>query len=177
MTIDELINGMNSAKWFSRLGEFPPRQGRFVGVPDLTLWAAVAILELLPSADPYVPHDQEFIERFAPMICLNDLDAAEDETGSELRNASKEVELNTTQLAELRRLMRRALNRAHEHPLLVVGPHRFLGAAKLAAVYAVERAAGEIKSEVEGPWSEIVALFFEGYWPMGVLPSGEIVVL
>ena len=182
--LDELCGRIRATHWFEKLGQFPAKRGRFVGIPDLTIWGAAQTVELLPSAEVKIPHDDAFIERFGPMAWLDVLEEADDEASRELLARKQKRGMSKAAFKKIRRVAEASLKSAKEAHLLIVtdeylapGSHRFLPAARQSALYAIERCAEEINSGDEGVWCEIVTLLLEGFWPLGILPSGEIVVL
>lgn len=168
MTLDELNHSIKSAKWFINLGRFQGRKG-FVALKSLKAWDQT---------------DQSRHEDFAMEDAMQWLPSSRDEHDPIYQNSLKELLLQKNKQEEGRRTgveiykqVLSSLRNAVKHPLLFVGPHDFTEAAKGAALYAFRSASLEILAERQGFWCSLIPLYCEGYWPCGLLPSGEIVVL
>lgn len=62
------------------------------------------------------------------------------------------------------------------HPQLRAGIHDFTPAARGAALVAVVQAVREIANDNGSFWRSIIRIYMMGHWPLGSLPSGELVV-
>ncbi len=168
MTIDELKQQINEAKWFANLGHFREEEGK-IAIRTLAAWRSEATV-----ADEY---HERVAER---MRWLPSQSSDEDPIhGSSLKDLAKKngtgPELTKHSL-EAYKLTLASLRPVPPHPLLKIGPHDFNPPARNAAAYAARMAASEIVTERQGFWCSMFKLFSEGYFPCGIMPDGQVVV-
>jgi hypothetical protein len=92
------------------------------------------------------------------------------------RDLSRESELKAARL-EVFRLAFESQQAVPDRSMLKVGPTDSNEAARMAGRFACRMAAAEVIVGKVGFWCEMVRLFNKGYWPLGRLPGGELVVL
>jgi hypothetical protein len=62
-------------------------------------------------------------------------------------------------------------------PWLKIGATDYSEAAKQGLLFTIRMALAETLAEERGVWCSCCDLYVAGYWPMGRLPRGEIIVL
>ncbi|MDC0711151.1 hypothetical protein POL68_21965 [Stigmatella sp. ncwal1] len=173
MRLEELKQRIETVRWFSSLGTFPPREG-FVPIRDLQAWADAVpgLTEEAAGEDPiademdWLPSSQSQEDP----VHGNSLAQLAKKLGVEDRLKKARVEFFKAALDSLGKQMTPS-------PLFVVGPHDFSEAAKGAALFAVRMSVTEILAGKEGFWCSLISLYEEGFWPCGTLSSGQVVVL
>ncbi|MBN9417259.1 MAG: hypothetical protein J0I12_17570 [Candidatus Eremiobacteraeota bacterium] len=148
---------IESAAWFSRLGEFAGEPGR-LAIRSLEVWA-----------DEEAVSDRHHRGVAEEMEWLPAQAQDPDPIRPELTDSDVALGFYKQALAALRSL--------NAKPLLKVGKHDFQHVAVGAAAYACRRAAVEVEAEEPGFWCGLVGLYAAGFWPCGVLPDGTVVVL
>ncbi len=168
MTIDELEVDIKSAKWFSKLGQFP-------GSPKM-----VSIANLAAWSDENVYGDSDPIADEMNWLPTT-MDARDPIHGNDLVESLKtrgSTEDATLVVKDIYRTALVSLRKATQNPLLKVGRHDFTKAARGAALYAIQHAAMEILAESRiSFWSELIPLYRDGFWPCGLVSEQMIVVL
>lgn len=169
MTIEELIELINQANWFSRLGEFSGDENRgLIAIPDLSAWSDDSNLdvEYLKIADAmrWIPTTRDEKDIFYGGFLKDQLKVIE----------NKEIERLPM---DLYKLTLKSLRNMVDHKLLHVGPHHFVEAAKGAALYASRHACMEIVTGNVGHWCRLMPLYCDGFWPCGLIKPDKIVVL
>jgi hypothetical protein len=91
-------------------------------------------------------------------------------------NLNREVEFKAARL-EVFRLALASQRTSADQPVLKVGPTDYNEAARMAGRFSCRMAASEIVVDQVGFWCNIVQLYQKGHWPLGRLPSGDVVVL
>ncbi len=168
-TIEDLVEAIETAKWFHRLGTFESRPG-FIGIPDLKPWG------LPESLDSDQPNSLADTMSWLP----TSRDQDDPLFGKQHLNQLKKLGMDEIAKSDGLRIYSAALKslrKVDKPALLEVGPHNFTEAAKGAALYASRRAVYEILIGESQKWCEIVSLFKCGYWPCGILPNKTVVVL
>ena len=169
MTLEILRELLEHAEWFQKLGQFDGPEG-MVALKNLEAWRSEEL-----GVD-------EVAARIAEEMAWLPTKAGEPDPihGLRLRETARELEKEEEfrqQGMAIYKLALTSLRAATAHPLLRVGPHNFLEAAKGAAAYAARAAAGELVVGQPGPWCALVDLYARGFWPCGILPNRQVVVL
>lgn len=168
MTIDELGVQLDSARWFTQLGQYRAEEGR-QAISSLEAWRneddgadsyhhrIAGAMEWLPgqSSDPDPVHG----ERLQALAA----------------QAGREEEMSQLSLTVYKRALA-SLNSMGETPLLRAGAHDFQHVARGGAAYAARKAACEIFLEQPGFWCSLIPLFCHGHWPCGLMPDKTLVV-
>ena len=172
MNLEELRRTIESARWFSMLGQFTPHND-FVRIGNLQAWA---------SAAPGRPQDSEQDAIADDMEWLPSTQSQEDPIhGSALIQLARKLRVEDPlkrARTEFYKTTLDSLGQQMTHsPLLTVGAHDFSDAAKGSALFAVRMAVTEILTGREGFWCSLIPLYQAGFWPCGRLTSGRVVVL
>jgi hypothetical protein len=180
MTLDELRALIQSAQWFANLGRAVSAPG-LITITDIGLWQEFGAA--CTSAEFDLPHDASVFENpsFAGMNWLpTALEEPDPIHGGDLEHIAhdlqREDQIKETRV-EVLRLALKSQQIAADQPILIIGPTNFNDTARMAGRYASRRAASEIVAERVGFWCRVVKLYNRGHWPLGLLPSGEVVVL
>jgi hypothetical protein len=64
-----------------------------------------------------------------------------------------------------------------DQAILKTGPTNYNFAARTAGRFAARMAASEVFVGQDGFWCRIIRLYHGGNWPLGLLPSGDVLVL
>ena len=150
MNLTTLHTFLQSARWFSRVGTFQG-SANAMAVRDLVDWEPnESDWEWLPTS-----HDQPdpvHGDRFKRLA---------NQGGREEERRRVGLDAYRAALASMRRLQTSPAG-------LVIGPHDYFPAAKVAAAYAARGAAMECLLGGEQFWCELIPLYVEGYWPCGI---------
>ena len=157
MTLESLSECIESAAWFSRLGEFAGGPGQ-LAIRSLEVWADEEAIS--DRHHRGVAEEMEWLPA-----------QAQDSDPIQPNLADSEVALGFYKQALA------ALRSTNSRPLLKVGTHDFQHVAVGAAAYACRRAAVEVEQGEPGFWCGLVPLYAAGFWPCGVLPDRTVVVL
>lgn len=179
MKLDALKQLIESAGWFANLGKASAATGR-LPITD-SEWQQ--FINLSMRAEFGLSHDINVVEKgpFEEMIWLPTSNEEPDPVhGLGLEEAAHRLnrvdEFKTARI-DVYRLVLASQRKVPELLLLKVGNTDLNISARMAGRYACRMAASEIVVDQVGFWCDTVQLFHEGHWPLGLLPSGEIVVL
>ena len=179
MTLDDLKRLIEMADWFANLGKAIAAPG-LVPVTE-SEWQR--FMRASTNAELGLPHDTSVFEK-PPFADMTWLPAANEEPdpihGRALEDAARylnrEGEFKAARI-EVLRFALASQRRVPELPALKVGATDSNNPARMAGRFACRMAASEIVVDQVGFWCEMVQLFRKGHWPLGRLPSGEVVVL
>jgi hypothetical protein len=180
MLLDELLFLVQMTPWFSNLGRATAQQG-LIPITDLGQWQR--FIEALTSAEFGLPHDATAFE-MPPFAQMSWLPSAHDEAdpihGDSLieiaRAQGREPEFKIARL-EIFKAAAASQRGAFDQRILKVEASDLNEVARSAGKYACRMAASEIVVGRVGFWCRLIRVYREGNWPMGLLPSGDVVVL
>lgn len=180
--LDRLRASIQDGKWFSRLGGFSSRD-RFVAISNHEAWAGftrmcVATEFGIPVPDVPERDQMDFLQGMDWMPTSQGDD--DPFHGSDLINRIKaegKSDLLKAWRLDLCKIALAGFRSVGPSPWLKVGPTDYSDAAKQGLLFAIRMALAEIVAERPGIWCSCCDLYVAGHWPMGRLPSGEIVVL
>ena len=161
MTLDQLRGQIDSANWFSNLGQYQANSGQ-LALTSLLAWAS----------------EDEILDRYHEKIAekMEWLPAQSQDPDPIHGDKLEQGEEAQQQALAFYKLALNSLRPLAEMPPLQVGPHRFQHVAVGAASYACRRAALEICAGEPGFWCSLVPLYAAGQWPCGLLPDKSLVV-
>lgn len=175
MTIDELINLVQSTKWFSKLGNRVEAN-----------WDGI-LIEQLPNLEPWNQVTGILPDEPVPSIIEKGMEWLPTQRDMHDPIHGKSLEERCARLGKTEECSRHSLDiykkvlaalRGFDgNPMLKVGPHDFTEAARGAALFASRRATYEVLLAECGFWCLAMSIYGRGHWPCGVLPGGVIVVL
>ncbi|MCE9525429.1 MAG: hypothetical protein K8R36_05185 [Planctomycetales bacterium] len=180
MTFNELLELLQTARWFSNLGQAPPGLGLVV-LNDIDEWRRVIVNSTL--ADFGLPYDAGVLAAF-PFGEMPRLPTAHEETdpihGDSLivlaQAEGREPEFKAARL-QASKAAAESQRGLVDSPILKVEGTDLNQSARSAGKYASRMAASEIVAGRVGLWCRQITLYHQGNWPFGLLPNGDIVLL
>jgi len=169
----ELTDLIHTTDWFSCLGqEYHGKGLQVVQLPNLDQWSRVTdilpddrVPDLIAGGMEWLPSQRDMVDP----IHRDFLEQRAVELGKRAEFGERSSEIYKVALAALRGFQ--------GDPFLKVGPHDFAEAARGSALFAVRRAAFEILLGIPGFWCRLMHVYADGHWPLGVMPTGDVVVL
>jgi hypothetical protein len=180
MDLEHLKIFVQEAQWFTNLGHTSISPGVVV-LSDPEQWKQ--FVRAGTGAEFGLPHNTAPLTTF-PFgklewlpTSLGEIDPVHENALQTLaQTGGKTAELKAARL-EVHKLALRSMRGMTKPPLLKVGGTDLTEAARGAALFACRMAASEIGVEQPGFWCSLMPFYHAGHWPLGRVPSGEIVVL
>lgn len=167
MTIEHIQQLTAQAQWFTALGTFQQQADR-LPIQHLLAWDESIFNSSIDdnhadiaNAMDWLPSSGDQPDPFYANQLILEFQQQEAEARSHV------MQIYKVAMSGLRHV---------DHPLLHTSKHHFVEAAKGAALYCVRMAAIEAACGKPDIWGELLKLYAAGYWPCGVMPTGEIVV-
>lgn len=167
MNINEMISEIKKAKWFSEVGSYPGGGGKRP-IRSLAAWDSNVFAEGIDAHHAeiaaqmdWLPTTRDQSDPFHGESLRNELQEAGPEAKAKVMEAYKQAmkSLGTVEASKL-----------------ASGQNNFSEAATGAALYCSRMAAMEVVTGKPAIWCDLFEVYCAGYWPCGILPSGDVVV-
>jgi hypothetical protein len=180
MTLHELKSLIQTARWFANLGCAVAEPG-LIAITDMNQWqrfnAALIAAEFRLSFDTSALDEPPF----AGMVWLptshGQRDPVHGETLATLATEQGRAAECRAARMEVFSLALESQAPVPDQPILIAGPRDHNLAARGAGRFAARMAASEVVVGQIGFWCRIIRLYHKGNWPLGLLPSGDVLVL